>query len=84
MRRRICILLLAGATLLPPATALQAAGPPAGKQPTRKPKPPATQAAISREDRQVIAHMELLKLMDLLQDMPLLEGKTKAVPEEKK
>ena len=46
--------------------------------------PPAQKAEISSEDRQVIQHMQLLALMDLLKDMPLLEGETKAVPEEKK
>jgi len=36
---------------------------------------------VSKEDRQVIQNMELLKMMEFLKDMDLMEGKVKAVGE---
>ena len=39
---------------------------------------------ISKEDRQVIQNMELLKMMEFLKDMELMEGKVKAVRGDKR
>jgi hypothetical protein len=84
MRRKLCILLLAGGILVPPDTGLHAAERRTQqKQPTQQDQP-AQKAEISSEDHQVIQHMQLLALMELLKDMPLLEGETKTVPEGKK
>lgn len=41
-------------------------------------------AKISKEDRQVIQNMELLKMMEFLKDMEIMEGKVKAVGEGKR
>jgi hypothetical protein len=84
MRRRLCTLLLAGGILVPPAAGLHAATGRTPQEPPPKQDHPAQKAEISSEDRQVIRHMQLLALMDLLKDMPLLEGETKAMPEGKK
>lgn len=39
---------------------------------------------ISKEDRQVIQNMELLKMMKFLKDMEIMEGKVKADGEDKR
>jgi hypothetical protein len=78
MRRRICTLLLAGGTLVLPAAGLHAKE----RQPTQE--QPVKKAEISSEDRQVIQHMELLSLLNLLKDMEILKGEKKTVPEGKK
>ena len=41
-------------------------------------------AKVSKEDRQVIQNMELLKMMEFLKDMELMEGKVKAVRGDKR
>ncbi len=78
MRRRLCTLLLAGSFLVLPVAGLHA------EERQTKQEQPVKEAEISSEDRQVIRHMELLALMDLLKDMEILEGEKKVVPEEKK
>lgn len=84
MRRKLCTLLLAGGILVPPATGLHAAERRTQQKQATRQEQPAAKAEISSEDRQVIQHMQLLALMDLLKDMPLLEGEAKTVSEGKK
>jgi len=76
MKPRLCALILAGFTLLWPATGVHAEE----KRPAQNKE--AKNSAISKEDRQVIENLQLLALMDMLKDMDVLAGNNQAVPED--
>jgi hypothetical protein len=65
MRKVISLLVLTGIGLLLPPSALHAEEQPAAL-------PPPVEVTISAEDQKVIAAMELLQMMELLQDFEVM------------